>query len=56
MGAVASVNHGQKMHDCFVGESVNSGLDYWTGLLDWTSGLTFDLEFIPNNQNCEGKA
>ena len=26
------------------GESVNSGLDYWTGLLDWTTGLTFYLE------------
>ena len=26
-------------------ESVNSGLDYWNGLLDWTSGLTFDLKF-----------
>ena len=25
-------------------ESVNSGLDYWTGLLDWTTGLTFYLE------------
>ena len=20
-----------------------TGLDYWTGLLDWTTGLTFDL-------------
>ena len=30
-------------------ESVNSGpgLDYWTGLLDWTTGLTSDL-------NCRG--
>ena len=26
-------------------ESVNSGLDYWNGLLDWTIGLTFDLKF-----------
>ena len=26
-------------------ESVNSGLDYWNGLLDWTTGLTFDLKF-----------
>ena len=25
-------------------ESVSSGLDYWTGLLDWTTGLTFDLK------------
>ena len=23
-------------------ECINSGLDYWTGLLDWTTGLTFD--------------
>jgi hypothetical protein len=28
-----------------IGDSVNSGLDYWNGLLDWTTGLTFDLEF-----------
>ena len=28
-----------------IGESVNSGLDYWNGLLDWTTGLTFDLKF-----------
>ena len=26
-------------------ESVNSGLDYWNGLVDWTTGLTFDLKF-----------
>ena len=25
--------------------SLFSGLDYWTGLLDWTTGLTFDLNF-----------
>ena len=24
---------------------VFTGLDYWTGLLDWTTGLTFDLTF-----------
>ena len=29
------------------GKSVNSGLDYWTGLLDWTTGLTSYL-------NCPG--
>ena len=29
----------------FLWESVNSGLDYWNGLLDWTTGLTFDLKF-----------
>jgi hypothetical protein len=32
-------------------ESVNSGLDYWNGLLDWTTGLTFDLEFSHENYN-----
>ena len=34
----------------FAGECVNSGLDYWTGLLDWTTGLIFDLKFIPSAQ------
>ena len=24
---------------------VFTGLDYWTGLLDWTTGLTFELTF-----------
>ena len=24
--------------------SLFTGLDYWTGLLDWTTGLTFDLK------------
>ena len=33
-----------------VWECVNSGLDYWTGLLDWTTGLIFDLKFIPSAQ------
>ena len=28
-----------------VGESVNSGLDYWNGLPDWNTGLTSDLKF-----------
>ena len=32
-------------HGCLLGESVNSGLDYWNGLLDWTTGLTFDIKF-----------
>ena len=27
------------------GESVNSGLDSWNGILDWATGLTFDLKF-----------
>ena len=31
-------------------ECVNSGLDYWTGLLDWTTGLIFDLKFILSAQ------
>ena len=31
-----------------VWEFVNSGLDYWYGLLDWTTGLTFDFIFTPN--------
>ena len=25
----------------FVGESVNSGLDYWNGLLEWITGLDY---------------
>ena len=25
------------------GESVNGGLDYWTGLLEWNTEMTFDL-------------
>ena len=41
-------------------ESVNCGLDYWNGLLDWTTGLTFDLNIIPQNnffacKACSGK-
>ena len=26
--------------------SLFTGLDYWTGLLDWTTGLTFDPKSI----------
>ena len=26
---------------CFIGESVNAGLDYWNGLLDWTDFKRF---------------
>ena len=38
------------------GESVNSGLDYWNGLLDWTTGLTFDLIFNQKyGQFCSSK-
>ena len=32
--------------DQHLGESVNSGLDYWNGLLDWTSGLTIEPKFM----------
>ena len=35
--------------DTSLRESVNSGLDYWNGLLDWTIGLTFDLTFSHEN-------
>ena len=27
------------------GVFVFTGLDYWTGLLDWTTGLTLELTF-----------
>ena len=30
---------------CFYRVFVFTGLDYWTGLLDWTTGLTFELTF-----------
>ena len=33
-------------------ESVNSGLDYWNGLLDWTTGLTFDLKIAQRITFC----
>ena len=40
----------QLLMTCSIGwasrESVNSGLDYWNGLLDWTTGLTFDLNIM----------
>ena len=26
-----------------------TGLDYWTGILDWTTGLTFESKFNDNN-------
>ena len=29
----------------FAGVFVFTGLDYWTGLLDWTTGLTLELTF-----------
>ena len=35
--------HTKTQHHISWGKSVNSGLDYWTGLQDWSTGLTFDL-------------
>ena len=29
------------LFSAFIGEFVFTGLDYWTGLLDWTTGLAF---------------
>ena len=26
-----------------------TGLDYWTGILDWTTGLTFESKFNHKN-------
>ena len=33
----------QSLTVCSWGVFVFTGLDYWTGLLDWTTGLTFEL-------------
>ena len=33
-----------QLHYRLEGRSLFTGLDYWTGLLDWTTGLTFDLK------------
>ena len=33
------------INTCVCGVFVFTGLDYWTGLLDWTTGLTFELTF-----------
>ena len=30
----------------FEGLSVIGGLDYWNGLLEWTTGMDFDLFFF----------
>ena len=30
----------------FQGLSVIGGLDYWNGLLEWTTGMDFDLFFF----------
>ena len=34
---------GEQSYADLVGECLFAGLDHWTGLLDWTTGLTFDL-------------
>ena len=31
---------------CNSGLSVIGGLDYWNGLLEWTTGMDFDLSFF----------
>ena len=31
--------------------SVITGLDWWTGPLDWTTGLTFDVKLSHKNGN-----
>ena len=36
--------------ECPLRECINGGLDYWTGTLDWTSGLTFDLKITRNGR------
>ena len=41
------------VHIC-IGLSI-TGLDYWTGLLEWTTGLTFfalKIIFMPSNKIC----
>ena len=30
------------IHARYQGQSLFTGLDHWTGLLDWNTGLTFD--------------
>ena len=27
-------------------ECINSGMGYWNGLLDWTTGLIFELKIL----------
>ena len=34
------------MYTIVIGVSLFTGLDYWTGLLDWTTGLIFDPKSI----------
>ena len=31
------------------GQSLFSGMDYWNGLLEWTTGMPFDLKFSHKN-------
>ena len=38
-----------QMHQQF-GQSLFTGLDHWTGLLDWITGLTFDPQ-IPTKMS-----
>ena len=30
-------------------QSLFSGIDYWNGLLEWTTGMPFDLKFSHKN-------
>ena len=30
-------------------QSLFSGMDYWNGLLEWTTGMPFDLKFSHKN-------
>ena len=38
------------LYNCLIfsllaGQSLFSGMDYWNGLLEWTTGMPFDLKF-----------
>ena len=52
--SAATLPHIMSLSDCYLIMKckeqpprvfVFTGLDYWTGLLDWTTGLTFELTF-----------